>query len=57
MQNHCSYIMRDQVHDRVFSIMAHELPQPHNQEGSILRNLLISVSVMTLYILALTTSG
>ncbi len=57
MQNRAIHVMQDQVHDRVYSIMAYDFRHPEQRRTRFPARMLVGIGLTALYIAALAVSA
>jgi len=57
MHNRATYVMQDQVRDRVYSIMACDLRHPQGRWHNLPRQVLFTAGLTMLYAVALAAAG
>ena len=57
MHNRPTYVMQDQVHDRVCSIMAYDLRHPQGRWHNLPRQVLYTAGLTLLYVVALAATA
>lgn len=57
MHNRSTYVMQDQVRDRVCSIMACDLRYPHGRWHKLPRQMLFTAGLTVLYVVTLAATG